>query len=115
MIEAVTKTDSSAGLFFSGVEGMVYDLSSEIIHGSLYGYEDFNGILAQETHASDHLMSHFETVLFSACLSSAALARLLATSMAPIPEMEAVEKQAFWALRQFVPDEMQRELPNYFS
>lgn len=115
MIAEIAKHDVSAGLFFSGVEGMIFDLSSEIIHGSLYGYEDFNGIFVQPKHAADHFMSHFESVLFSVCLSSAAIARVLTGGMAPTPEMEGVEKLAFSALRQFIPDELRQQLPKYFS
>ena len=115
MIAEVTNRDGSAGLFFGGVEGMIFDLSSEIIHGSLYSYEDFNGTFVQPASVSDHLMSHFESVLFSTCLSSAAVARVLAKTLAQFPELEAVDKQAFSALKQFVPEDMQRQLPDYFS
>lgn len=115
MIAEISENDAGAGLFFSGVEGMIFDLSSEIIHGSLYGYEDFNGIFARPIDAADHLMSHFESVMFSVCFSSAALARVLNGGMARTPEIARIEKQAFSALKQFIPDELQEQLPKYFS
>ena len=52
---------------------------------------------------------------FSVCFSSAALARVLNGGMAPTLEIARVEKQAFSALKQFIPDELREQLPKYFS
>lgn len=115
MIEEISIVDSVAGLHFGGVEGMIFELSSEIIHGSLYGYEDFNNTSSQPGSAADHFMSHFESVHFSICLSSIAISRVLRKELAPTPQMQRVEKDAFSALKQFVPDETRKDLPEFFG
>lgn len=110
MMNEITEVDSTSGLYFGGVEGMIFDLSSEIIHGSYFGFELFNGLYNREIKTVENFQRHFESVAFSIWLSAAALTRVLSKKLAPTGEMQQIESLALHGLLPFLPDEVSSKL-----
>lgn len=102
MLAAVTERDARGGLLLGSVEGMIRLIISEIIHGSLHGHELFHRLKHPGPDQVANLMAHYETVLFSICLSSAGLARVLRLHLAPSDLLAEVEKTAVSAPLPFV-------------
>ncbi len=101
MISTITAVDRAAGSLFKGVEGMIFDLSSEIIHGSYYGWQTFHrGILSPQDD-QNNLMSHYETVFFSICLSAAAFGRSLSLRMLPLEYFKSIEAFVIGSLEKY--------------
>jgi hypothetical protein len=110
MMKAITLEDSTSGLYFGGIEGMIFDVSSEIIHGSYHGYALFHGLQNSHEKVVENLQAHFESVAFSIWLSSAGLARILSKKMAPTTEMKRIESLALTGLLPFLPDDVSIKL-----
>ena|GEM_PF-6189418 len=103
MMNAIIAVDSTSGLYFGGIEGMIFDVSSEIIHGSYHGYALFHGLRNREENIVDNLQAHFESVAFTIWLSSSGLARMLGKKMAPTKEMQTIESLALTGLLPYLP------------
>lgn len=114
MTAEISARDKTAGAFFSGVEAMIHDVSSEIIHGSFHGYEMFSVLQNRETDEVKNLMSHYEAVFISVCLSTAAFARVMEQSILPSKPVKDLEAGALDALTPFIPEEIINSLPTLF-
>ncbi|MCE6958102.1 hypothetical protein LAZ40_03400 [Cereibacter sphaeroides] len=112
MLEQVTSFDARAGLFFGGVEGMIHDLSSEIIHGSFYGYALFGSLHSGGREMAENLSAHHETVFFAATLSIAALSRVLGKIFDMQNSMSDIEQSCVSALLPYVPDDVAVQMRN---
>ena len=110
MISDIGSKSATAGLLFAGVEGMIHDISSEIIHGSYYGYEQFNGPNLDHEDEVKNLMAKYEAIFFSICLSTAAFAKVLQATLISSEFVADLEKTCMDALLPFAPKEMREEL-----
>ncbi|MEB8387789.1 hypothetical protein OO012_11150 [Rhodobacteraceae bacterium KMM 6894] len=106
MLEHITKFDSRAGLLFGGVEGMIHDVSSEIIHGSYHGYALFTSLHNGKREQAENLSAHHEMIFFTVSLSIAALSRVFAKTFDVAGPMGDLERSCISALLTFVPEDM---------
>ncbi|MBL3610629.1 hypothetical protein [Rhodovulum sulfidophilum] len=110
MTESVTSFDARAGLLFGGVEGMIHEVSSEIIHGSFHGYALFDSLHNGKSEMEDKLLAHHEMVLFAVSLSIAALSRVIGRSFDMEDTMGELERSCISSLLPYVPDDMAAQL-----
>lgn len=101
MIAAISAFSPHAGIMFRGAEGMIFELSSEIIHGSYHGFELFHSLQNRKVEAEQNMMAHYEAVFFTLCFSIAAFAKVLNQHFYPSPFFQDLEKQALDALKPF--------------
>lgn len=102
MIKAVSAKDQSAGVLFSGVEAMIYDLGSEIIHGSYYAWEAFNAPTEEQL---ERLQTYYQTAHYALLLSTAAFCRSIRASMISSNFFEELENFAIDSLEVHVREE----------
>lgn len=91
MINAIADIDQSAGILFSGVEAMIYDIGSEIVHGSYYAWDTFNAPAGGE---AKRLQMHYHTAHYALFLSAAAFCRSINSSLIPSDFFEDLERFA---------------------
>lgn len=101
MISAIEAKDKTASLLFSGVEVMIYDLASEVVHGSYYAFETFN---ASPERQLETLQAHYQTAHYAIFLSTAAFCRSIRASMVPPDFFEDLEKFAIETLKVHAPE-----------
>lgn len=115
MLTQLAAADATVGLYFGGVEGMIHDFSSEIIHGSFHGHVLFDSVQTGKDETIDNLSAHHEMVMFAVSLSVAATSRVIGKSF----EMESVtgklERSCITSLLPYVPDEMACQLREVYS
>lgn len=102
MISAIAGKDETAGILFSGAEAMIYDLGSEIVHGSYYAWDTFN---ASHQGQLERLQGHYRTAHYAVFLSTAALCRSIRAHMIPSDFFEDLEQFAIDTLEVYAPDE----------
>lgn len=95
MISAITDKDESAGILFAGVEAMIYDIASEIVHGSYYGWDAFN---APSEGQLERLQGHYQTAHYAVFLSTAAFCRSISANLIPSDFFEDLENFAIQTL-----------------
>ncbi|MBM2294624.1 hypothetical protein JQX09_22120 [Sulfitobacter pseudonitzschiae] len=110
MLEQVAAFDARAGLFFGGVEGMIHDVSSEIIHGSFHGYALFNSLHNGKREMAENLSAHHEMVFFAVSLSIAALSRVLGLTFDMQVAMRDIEQSCVSSFLPYVPDDTAAQL-----
>lgn len=110
MLEQVATFDPRAGLFFGGVEGMIHDVSSEIIHGSFHGYALFDSLHNGKREMIENLSAHHEMVFFAVNLSIAALSRVLGSIFDTQESMKDIEHSCVSSFMPYVPDDMAAQL-----
>jgi len=110
MLEQVTAFDTRAGLLFGGVEGMIHDVSSEIIHGSHHGYALFSSLHNGKREMVENLSAHHEMVLFAVSLSVAGLSRVLGGTFDFGEVMGDLETSCISTLMPYVPEDMAAQL-----
>lgn len=110
MLEDVAAFDATAGLFFGGVEGMIHDVSSEIIHGSFHGYALFDSLHNGKREMIENLSAHHEMVFFAINLSIAALSRVLGKAFDTQDAMTDIEHSCVSSFMPYVPDDMATQL-----
>ncbi|KIC12886.1 hypothetical protein RA19_00320 [Leisingera sp. ANG-M1] len=110
MLEEVTSFDARAGLFFGGVEGMIHDVSSEIIHGSFHGFALFNSLQNGKRETVENLSAHHEALFFAVSMTIAALSRVLGRSFELGDTMDDLEHTCIFSLLPYVPDDMEAQL-----
>lgn len=103
MISAVADKDKSAAVLFSGVEAMIYDLGSEIAHGSYYAWDAFN---APAKGQLERLQAHYQTAHYTVFLSTAAFCRSIGASMMPSSFFRDIENFAIDILKVHVQKEL---------
>ena len=110
MLDHVAAFDAIAGLFFGGVEGMIHDVSSEIIHGSFHGYALFDSIHNGKREMTENFSAHHEMIFFSINLSIAALSRVLGKTFDLHDSMKDIEHSCVSSFIPYVPDDMAAQL-----
>ena len=110
MLEQVAAFDARAGLFFGGVEGMIHDVSSEIIHGSFHGYALFDSLHNGKREMTENLSAHHEMVFFAVNLSIAALSRVLGKTFDMQDAMSDIEQSCVSSFMPYVSEDMAAQL-----
>lgn len=110
MEKAISEVDATAGLLFGGAEALVHDVSSEIIHGSYHGHCMFNDGSADEAKRLIVLASHFETIVFTVCMNTSALARATRHLLVSPAAMEEVSDLAMQLLLAYAPEDLAAQL-----
>lgn len=110
MTESVTSFDARAGLLFRGVEGMIHEVSSEIIHGSFHGYTLFDSLHNGKIEMEENLSAHHEMVFFAVSLSISALSRVIGRTFDMEDTMGELEHSCISSLLPYVPDDMAAQL-----
>jgi predicted heme/steroid binding protein len=110
MLEKVTDFDARAGLLFAGVEGMIHDVSSEIIHGSHHGYALFNSLHNGKDEMVENLSAHHEMLLFAVSLSVAGISRVLGKTFDLEEVMGELEISCISTLMPYVPEDVAAQL-----
>lgn len=103
MISAIAGKDGPAGILFSGVEAMIYDIGSEIVHGSYYAWEAFNEFTEGQL---ERLQRHYQTAHYAVFLSTAAFCRAIRANMLPSDFFEDLESFAIDTLEVHARDEL---------
>lgn len=106
MLAEVALFDSASGLFLGGVEGMIHDISSEIIHGSLYGYDLFSSLQNGRAEVIDNLNAHHEMVCFSVILCIAAMSRIIGKSFDLTRDAGELESSCISSVLTYLPDDL---------
>lgn len=101
MISAIAVKDKSASLLFAGVEAMIYDLGSEIVHGSYYAFDAFK---ASPERQLETFQAHYQTAHYTVFLSTAAFCRSIRASMIPANFFEDLENFAIQILKVHAPE-----------
>ncbi|OWY15873.1 hypothetical protein B6V73_15210 [Thioclava sp. JM3] len=110
MVQCIGQHDRTAALLFGGVEAMVHDFASEVIHGSYYGAQMFDFLANGPQDKARNIESHFEAVYFSVCLSIAALARSVTRLQSAEAPMASVASSAVELLLPHVPEDLREQL-----
>ncbi|MBU2961976.1 hypothetical protein KO516_14390 [Citreicella sp. C3M06] len=101
MISAISAKDRTSGILFAGVEAMIYDIGSEIVHGSYYAWDAFN---APSEGQLERLQGHYQNAHYAVFLSTAAFCRSVRARMLPSDFFEDLERFAMDALKVHVRD-----------
>ncbi|WP_417427645.1 hypothetical protein [Kiloniella sp.] len=99
MIIDLNSKTPTAGVMFSGVEGVIYDISSEIVHGSYYSYDLFNKIQNCGMDQKDNIIAHYDSVYISICCSVAGFCRVMNETICPTDQIKALSEFALDAVK----------------
>ncbi|MEM5502132.1 hypothetical protein WNY59_11070 [Ahrensia kielensis] len=99
MIIDLNSKAPTAGIMFSGVEGVIYDISSEIIHGSYYSFDLFNKIQNGGTDHKDNIIAHYDSVYISICCSIAGFCSVINETICPADQIKALSELALDAVK----------------
>ena len=101
MTKLISCEDTQAGILFTGIEAMTFDVSSEIIHGSYHGFELFERIHNGIKSRRENIVEHYNTVFFTICLSISALAIIINGKLVPSKYFESLESEALKPLHPY--------------